>query len=79
MKKSQVKRLEEYLNRYDYITPLIAKQVLGIERLAARIYDLKKTLYPISKETRKDMSGRRYTRYSCTVHPKMRSEKEEWK
>ena len=61
--KTQVEKLRTYLDRYPYITPLVAKQVLGIERLASRIYDLKRLGYEIDKETCRDMSGKRYTRY----------------
>ena len=61
---SQCENLIRYLDRYQYITQLIARQVLGIERLASRIHDLKNDGYVIGKQTCKDMSGKRYTRYS---------------
>lgn len=64
MGASQVDLLHSYLKARDYISPLVARQVLGIERLASRIYDLRKLGYPITAATHKDESGRRYTRYN---------------
>ena len=39
---SQTARIEAYLNSRPYITPLVARQVLGVERLASRVWDLRK-------------------------------------
>jgi len=63
MKNTQVNRLATYMTVYPYITQLIARQVLGIERLASRVHDLKKAGYPIEKKFCKDFSGKRYVRY----------------
>jgi len=60
---SQVRNLATYMTVYPYITQLIARQVLGIERLASRIHDLKKAGYEIEKKFCKDFSGKRYVRY----------------
>lgn len=61
---SQVTNIIEYLSNYEYITQLVAKQVFGVERLASRMNDIKNKGFYVSKETLKDMSGKRYTRYS---------------
>ena len=62
-KVTQVSRLAAYLGQYPYVTQLIARQVLGIERLASRVFDLKKAGYTVNKSCCKDFSGKRYTRY----------------
>ena len=61
---TQVEMLQKYMEVQPYVTQLIARQVLGIERLASRIHDLKKLGFPIDKETCEDMAGSRYVRYS---------------
>ena len=60
---TQVSALAEYLGVYPYVTQLIARQVLGIERLASRIFDLKAAGYTVNKSFCKDFSGKRYVRY----------------
>ena len=62
-KVTQVTQLVSYLGTYPYVTQLIARQVLGIERLASRVYDLKKAGYIVNKSFCKDFSGKRYVRY----------------
>ena len=62
-KNTQVSQLVEYLGTYPYVTQLIARQVMGIERLASRIHDLKKAGYTVNKSFCKDFSGKRYVRY----------------
>ena len=62
-KITQVLRLVEYLGAYPYITQLIARQVMGIERLASRVHDLKKLGYSVNKSFCKDFSSKRYVRY----------------
>lgn len=49
-KISQSKRIVEYINTYGSITCLEAEHRLGIQRLAARIADLKKQGYVIDSE-----------------------------
>ena len=61
---TQVNMLQKYMEVQPYVTQLVARQVLGIERLASRIHDLKKLGFPINKETCEDMAGSRYVRYS---------------
>ena len=61
---SQCENLIRYLDNYPYITQLIARQVLGIERLASRVHDLKNDGYDIMATRHRDMSGKRYTRYA---------------
>lgn len=63
VKENQVSRLAEYMGQYPYVTQLVARQVLGIERLASRIHDLKRAGFDVRKEYRKDFSGKRYVRY----------------
>ncbi|MCK5613178.1 hypothetical protein KAR91_65495 [Candidatus Pacearchaeota archaeon] len=60
---TQVTQLATYLGVYPYVTQLIARQVLGIERLASRIFDLKQAGYTVNKSFCKDFSGKRYVRY----------------
>lgn len=59
----QTDAILSYLKEYPYITQLIARHVLGIERLASRISDLKQMGAAFDKEYRRDVSGRRYMRY----------------
>jgi hypothetical protein len=47
----------------DGVSPLEARHVLGVERLAARILELKEDGYPIRAETKTDVNWKRYTRY----------------
>lgn len=61
---SQKSKVLGYLKSRPYITQLVAKQVFGVERLASRITDLKDEGHEIKKQTCKDESGKRYTRYS---------------
>jgi len=65
-KVTQVSQLKEYLGAYPYVTQLIAKQVMGIERLASRIHDLKKLGHIVDRSFCKDFSGKRYVRYYLT-------------
>lgn len=61
--RPQTTDLLDYLQEHNHITPAEASKVLGIDRLAARIYDLKKQGYNINKEIRRDFKGKRYSRY----------------
>lgn len=64
-KENQVVELAMYLLSVEpKITPLVAQKVLGIERLAARIYDLKKAGIDVQKRVKRDYNGKRYTEYS---------------
>jgi hypothetical protein len=61
---NQVVELAMYLlNVEPKITPLVASKVLGIERLAARIYDLRQAGVSVEKNTKRDYNGKRYTEY----------------
>ena len=46
---TQSQRILKYLRDFGSITPLEAMQDLGVMRLGARIYDLKKAGHPISR------------------------------
>lgn len=62
---TQKERIIKYLQDFGSITPLQALADLGIMRLGARIWDLKKDGWPIVKETK--CSENRYgepTRYA---------------
>lgn len=58
----QVDLLADHLRRHKSISPAEAKQVYGIERLAARMLDLKGVVN-YRAETRRDAMGKKYTRY----------------
>lgn len=67
-KNKQVVRLLGYFLFVEpKISQLIAGKVLGIERLAARVWDLRKQGYPITKVTKKDIMGRRYAEYQFNL------------
>ena len=55
----QEERILKYLRDFGSITPLQAMEDLGVMRLGARIYDLKKAGHPISRRmvTRKNRYG----------------------
>ena len=67
MKLRQWERVLKYLDDFGSITPLEALADLGIMRLGARIYDLRKKGYAIIRETEKSHNryGQpvRYARY----------------
>lgn len=55
----QEERILKYMQDFGSITPLQALDDLGVMRLGARIYDLKKAGHPISRRmvTRKNRYG----------------------
>lgn len=67
MKLRQWERVLKYLDDFGSITPLEALADLGVMRLGARIYDLRKKGYSIIRETEKSQNryGQpvRYARY----------------
>ena len=50
MKKTQCERILDYMNQFGSISPHEAIFDLGVERLASRIYDLKRKGYKIISE-----------------------------
>lgn len=48
MKTNQIERILEYMKKFGTITDKNARDDLGIQRLGARIYDLKKMGYDIT-------------------------------
>ena len=56
--------LLRYLQRFDAITPLKAREELGIEHLPRRIKDLKEHGHKIKTTYEKGYNGKRYARYS---------------
>ena len=62
---SQTKRIFEYMNAGNSITPLDALHLFGCMRLGARIYELKQEGHVINTSMIKDdATGARYARYS---------------
>jgi len=45
------------------LSPVEAVSLYRIQRLAARIFDLKQSGHPIRMELRKDLTGKTYARY----------------
>lgn len=61
---SQLRDLAKHLGANNSISPAEAREVFGIQRLAARVYDLEqKTGVRVHREDREDAKGHRYTRY----------------
>ena len=64
VKHSQTEKLLNYFREVEKeITPLVAKQVLGIERLASRIHELREHGWSINRRMKKDAAGHRYASY----------------
>ncbi len=64
---NQVTQLKSYLQVNKSISQLEAGKVLGIDRLASRVHDLKKTGSIVNRTFCKDFHGKRYVRYSLVV------------
>jgi len=66
--ETQNKMLKNILDQGTHITPIDALNMIGTMRLAARVYELKLTGYPIDKYVR-TINGKRVTYYfkSSTV------------
>lgn len=64
MKLSQNQKVLRYLKKHDHITPLVALAILGVFRLAARIYDLRSQGFEIRSVTLMDDEGRPYSQYT---------------
>lgn len=62
----QCKLVLDHISTLGYITQLVATNY-GVTRLASRIHDLKLAGYTINAETHRDMTGKRYTRYSLDM------------
>lgn len=64
LKIPQTQKLLNYFRDVETeISPLIAKQVLGIERLASRINELKNHGWVIRRVMKKDVAGHKYASY----------------
>lgn len=55
-----------YLQTFGHITPLAAREVFGIQRLAARVDELRQNLEVIDTVTVTDLADHPYTRYVYT-------------
>jgi len=60
--ESQNKMLKTILDQGTHITPLDALNMIGSMRLAARVFDLKQSGYPVDKYVR-EVNGKRVTYY----------------
>lgn len=60
--ESQNKMLKTILDQGTHITPIDALNMIGSMRLAARVYDLKQSGYPVDKYVR-EVNGKRVTYY----------------
>ena len=61
--KPQNETVLSHLKEYHSITPMEALTVYGISRLAAAIYDLRKSGHVVGSKIKHDAVGHRYTRY----------------
>ena len=60
--ETQNQMLKTILDQGTHITPLDALNMIGSMRLAARVYDLKQSGYPVDKYVR-EVNGKRVTYY----------------
>lgn len=60
--ETQNKMLKNILDQGTHITPIDALNMIGSMRLAARVYDLKQSGYPVDKYVR-EVNGKRVTYY----------------
>jgi DNA-binding winged helix-turn-helix (wHTH) protein len=75
----QAVKLLDYLSEEGKeITQLVALTILGISSLTARIAELRRCGYDISKEQRSDIRGTKYTAYrlDATPHQKKQRKKD---
>jgi hypothetical protein len=61
---TQNERLIQHITDYGSVSPLEARHVYGIERLAARIDELRKLGIDIVTHLKKDANGKRYAEYT---------------
>ena len=61
---TQNEQLIQHLNTYGSVSPLEARHVYQIERLAARINELRKLGIDIVTRLKKDANGKRYAEYA---------------
>lgn len=62
----QCKLVLDHMLSRGYITQLVATNY-GVTRLASRINDLRNAGFLVSAEMHRDMTGKRYTRYSLAA------------
>ncbi|MBB4345235.1 helix-turn-helix domain-containing protein [Rhizobium leguminosarum] len=60
---SQCDRLVKHLLAGNSITPLVARQLFGVERLAARILEIKKAGHKVTSTIKTDVNGKVYAEY----------------
>lgn len=63
---AQRETIVRHLQRHGTISPLEARHVYGIERLASRIDELRQNGHSIETRTKRDPLGKRYAEYAYT-------------
>lgn len=61
---TQVQTIVQHLQKAGSISPLEARHVYGIERLASRIDELRQSGHSIVTRIKRDARGKRYAEYS---------------
>lgn len=61
---SQREQIVRHLQQYGSISPLEARHVYGIERLASRVDELRQGGHSIETRTKRDARGKRYAEYA---------------
>lgn len=61
---SQCEIIVNHLQKFGSISPLEARHVYGIERLASRVDELRQSGHSIVTRTKKDARGKRYAEYA---------------
>ena len=63
---SQTETLLQHLRLHGPISPLKARAVYQIERLASRVHDLRRSGHDVQMTEKRDPRGRRYAEYSLS-------------
>ena len=64
---SQTRLVKDHLDKFGTISPLEARHVYGIERLASRVDELRRDGVKIFTRIKLDARGKRYAEYVYTV------------
>jgi len=59
----QAQQVLKYLLKKGHISPLYASSEFGIDRLAARVHELRQYGIPVQKRMKRAFSGKRYAQY----------------
>jgi hypothetical protein len=63
---TQRETILNHLQKYGSISPLEARHVYGIERLASRVDELRQSGFKLTTSIKKDAKGKRYAEYAFT-------------